>query len=186
MSVESQVLTSCSVDPATLPPEQANRPVRGCFFYEVSFENRSTPLLFYVVEQGTSLVGLEGIKALKLRIEGSQLQCFQTSAVPNAEAAVTCPFEPSRQLPPALQQKFGLLFTNELGLAKGFVHRIKTRAGVELVASKLCHLPLMSRPRVSSELQGLESLDITERINASEWVYPIVVIEKKDGSIRLV
>lgn len=116
MSVESQVLTSCSVDPATLPPEQANRPVRGCFFYEVSFENRSTPLLFYVVEQGTSLVGLEGIKALKLRIEGSQLQCFQTSAVPNAEAAVTCPFEPSRQLPPALQQKFGLLFTNELGV----------------------------------------------------------------------
>lgn len=159
--------------------------VRGCFFSEVSFENRSAPLLFYVVEQGTSLIGLDGIKALKLRIEGSQLQCFQTSAVSNAEVAVTGPFEPSTQCPPALQQKFCSLFTSELGLAKGFIHRIKTRAGVQPVASKLRRLPLMLRPRVSSELQRLESLDIIERINASEWVSPIVVIEKKDGSIRL-
>lgn len=159
--------------------------VRGCFFSEVFFENRSAPLLFYVVEQGTSLIGLDGIKALKLRIEGSELQCFQTSTVPNAEVARTYPIEPSMQLPSALQRQFCSLFTNELGLAKGFVHRIKTRAGVQPVASKLRRLPFMLRPRVSSELQRLESLDIIERIDASEWVSPIVVIQKKDGSIRL-
>lgn len=43
----------------------------------------------------------------------------------------------------------------------------------------------MLRPCVSSELQCLESWDTIERISASEWVSPIRVIEKQDGSIRL-
>lgn len=38
---------------------------------------------------------------------------------------------------------------------------------------------------MSFELQRLESLDIIERIDASEWASPIVVIWKNDGSIRL-
>lgn len=62
---------------------------------------------------------------------------------------------------------------------------IKTSAGVQPIASKLRRLPLMLRPRVSSELQLLERLDIIKRVSASEWVSAIVVIENKDGSIRL-
>ncbi|KFD64424.1 hypothetical protein M514_02353 [Trichuris suis] len=46
-------------------------------------------------------------------------------------------------------------------------------------------LPLSVRNAVSAELQRLLDEEIIERINASEWISPIVVIQKKSGGIRL-
>lgn len=41
------------------------------------------------------------------------------------------------------------------------------------------------REKVSEELAKLERSGVIERINASEWVSPIVVARKKNGEIRL-
>lgn len=76
------------------------------------------------------------------------------------------------------------LFDSSLGLAKGFVHRVKVRLSVPSTVVKLRRLPLSLRARVSEELRRLEQLDVIERINASEWVSPIVVVQK-DGGIRV-
>ncbi|CAN7987967.1 unnamed protein product, partial [Ixodes pacificus] len=56
--------------------------VLGCFQADVQFKGRSAPLLFYIVRQGTCLIGLDGIKALNLRIQGSTLECLHTSVAP--------------------------------------------------------------------------------------------------------
>nr|XP_054924330.1 uncharacterized protein K02A2.6-like [Dermacentor andersoni] len=169
-------------------------PVLGCFQADVRFKGRTASLRFYVVHRGTSLIGLDGIKALDLRIEGSALKCLYTSVTPQPTVVdpLSCSISTSsstqphnKALPPALAHEFSSLFSPELGLAKGFTHRIKTRQGVQPVTSKLRRLPYSLRSPVSNELHRLLSLDIIERIDASEWVSPIVVVNKKDGSIRI-
>ncbi|KAH7958384.1 hypothetical protein HPB49_001145 [Dermacentor silvarum] len=56
-------------------------PLRGCLFTEVTFKGRTAYLLFYVVPKGTSIPGIDAIKALDLHIEGSSLHCFETSTM---------------------------------------------------------------------------------------------------------
>lgn len=46
-------------------------------------------------------------------------------------------------------------------------------------------IPQAARQQVSDEIKRLEEAGVIERINASEWVSPIVVVQKKDGSIRM-
>lgn len=46
-------------------------------------------------------------------------------------------------------------------------------------------IPLAARQSVSEEIRRLEANGVIERINSSEWVSPIVVVQKKDGSIRM-
>ncbi|XP_075733086.1 uncharacterized protein LOC142775529, partial [Rhipicephalus microplus] len=164
-------------------------PVCGCFFADVMYNNCTTKLLFYVVEQGTSLLGIDAIRALSLQIDGSSLQCLETTAVRTSarteHTAVMTEAEESIHLPSELVEEFGAFFNPGLGIAKGFVHRVKTLSTVQPVASKLRRLPLSLRPRVSEELRRLEKMDVIERIEASEWVSQIVVVETKDGGIRL-
>ena len=53
------------------------------------------------------------------------------------------------------------------------------------VQQKLRRLPFSVRDKVSDELKRLESLGVIEKIDASEWVSPIVVSYKKSGVVRL-
>ena len=88
-------------------------------------------------------------------------------------------------LPEELRFEFEHLFSKELGTVKGFCHKVKVRASVQPVASKLRQLPLVIREQFSAEIQKLEAQGIIERVDSSEWVSPIVVARKKDGSIRM-
>ncbi|XP_040066500.1 uncharacterized protein LOC115323033 [Ixodes scapularis] len=129
--------------------------VLGCFQADVQFKGRSAPLLFYIVRQGTCMIGLDGIKALNLRIQGSTLECLHTSVVPPPRVNDPTPSHIPTQsrgqprqanLPPALAPDFVSLFSPELGLAKRFTHRVKTRQGVQ---------PLFLEPQL---LKGIESV----------------------------
>ncbi|PIK33917.1 hypothetical protein BSL78_29263 [Apostichopus japonicus] len=84
-----------------------------------------------------------------------------------------------------LTDEFPILFSSSLGRAHNFVHRVKTRQDVTPVAQKLRRLPFSVRDKVTAELKRLENEGIIERIDASEWVSPIVVVGKKSGKIRL-
>lgn len=131
---------------------------------------------------GTSLLGIDAIRALGLRIDGSSLQCLETRAVRTSarteHTAVKAEAEEPIHVSSELVEQFGAIFDPGLGIAEGFVHRVKTRSTVQPVASKLRRLPLSLRPRVSEELRRLAKMDVTERIEASEWVSPIVVVTK--------
>lgn len=118
-----------------------------------------------------ALLGLDGVHQLQLHIIGSTLECLQITVSPQS-------------LPPELCE-FSFLFADKLGLAKNFVHSVKRRTDVKPVAAKVRRLPLTLREKVAAELARLLDAGIIEKVSAAEWVSPIVVVQKKDGTIRL-
>ncbi|XP_077538135.1 uncharacterized protein LOC144150167 [Haemaphysalis longicornis] len=146
--------------------------IRGSFQAPVQVLQRSCSVTFYVTDKGTSLLGLDAIQQLGIQIDGASLTCRLASV-----CAVQCPVN----VPPGFEH----LFNGELGLVKDVSHNIQRRPGVTPVASKLRRLPLALRDPVSSELRRLEDNDVIERVDASEWVSPLVVVRKKNGDIRL-
>lgn len=116
------------------------------------------------------LLGLDTVQQLRLQIDGLSLACLQKTASP-------------KFLPPELSE-FYFLFGNKLRLAKNVLHEVKQRAN-ERVSAKVRRLPLMLRDQISAELERLERKGIIERVNASEWMSPIVVVKKKDVSVKI-
>lgn len=151
----------------------------GHFSVVVKYRNKAAVVTFHVTNQGTSLLGLDAIQALGIDIQGSSLSCQQVSGIP-ADPSVQ-PSSPPHNAP----TEFSHLFSGQFGLVKGFIHDVRLRASVQPVSAKLRPLPLVLREQVSSELHRLESADIIERVSASEWISPLVVVRKKDNSIRL-
>lgn len=69
--------------------------------------------------------------------------------------------------------KAGPVTGEKLGLAKGFIHRVKIREGVQPVQQKLPRLPLSVRQAVSAKLERLLDMDVIERIDASRGYLPL-------------
>nr|XP_037276745.1 uncharacterized protein K02A2.6-like [Rhipicephalus microplus] len=150
---------------------QKKIPVLGWFTARVVRGKNSACLRFYVVPQGVALLGLDAVHQLQLNIIGSTLECLQVTASPQSLPSELC--------------EFSFLFADKLGLAKNFVHSVKLRADIKPVAAKVRRLPLTLRDKVAAELTRLLDAGIIERVSAAEWVSPIVVVQKKDGTIRL-
>ncbi|KAI4894806.1 hypothetical protein NFI96_001731 [Prochilodus magdalenae] len=145
--------------------------VLGCLPATVSIANVSCSADIFIVKFGSQLLGLD-LKGLHLRIEGQR-------AVPSTPASVS--------QGPALvgQLSTPSLLSGILGCAKGFVHKVKLSESVVPVRQKLRRLPLSVRDAVSAELEHLLKEGIIERVDASPWVSPIVVTQKKNGGIRM-
>ncbi|KAL7861715.1 hypothetical protein SRHO_G00131560 [Serrasalmus rhombeus] len=135
-------------------------PVLGCIILSVTCSAHCTQVDFYIVEKGTPLLGMDLFTALQLEIRDG---CVMPSA--GCTAAVD--------------------FTDACGVAEGFVHKVKLRSDVPPLQQKLRRLPFAVRDSVSQELKRLEKEGIIEKVDSSEWVSPIVVIQKKSGGIRL-
>ncbi|XP_064462347.1 uncharacterized protein K02A2.6-like [Ornithodoros turicata] len=164
-----------SLRPASIQLHDYSRkqiPVRGCVVIPVKYKTQCASLLFYVVQQGTTLLELDAVAALDLHIDGAQMRCLETTVTTSdCEHIAKC--------------EFPQLFAPGLGVAKGYAHKVKLRPEVEPTVAKLRRLPLEVRSDVSKELKKLLDMDIIEPIDASPWVSPIVVAKKKDGRIRL-
>lgn len=65
------------------------------------------------------------------------------------------------------------------------MHKLKVAPTAVPVRQKLRRLPFSVRAAVSDELNRLLSAGVIGRIEASPWVSPIVVTQKKTGSIRM-
>ncbi|XP_064475478.1 uncharacterized protein K02A2.6-like [Ornithodoros turicata] len=164
-----------TLQPASIELHDYSRkeiPVRGCVILPVKYKTRSATLLFYVVHHGTTLLGLDAVAALDLRIDGALLQCLETAVTTGASERIA-------------KCEFANLFSPELGLAKGYEHKVKVRTDVQPTTTKLRRLPLQIRDDVSKELKKLLDMGVIEAIDASPWVSPLVVAKKKDGRIRL-
>ncbi|XP_072142127.1 uncharacterized protein [Dermacentor andersoni] len=146
--------------------------IQGLFQATVQFFQRSCSVTFHVTTTGTSLLGLDAIQRLGIQIDGTSLTC-------------RLPSLPSVQSPTGVPPGFDHLSSDELGLVNNFVHRIHRQQDTKPVSSKLRRLPLALRDQVTNELQRLEDCDVIERVEASEWVSPLVVVRKKDGTMRL-
>lgn len=88
------------------------------------------------------------------------------------------------KLPPGFED-FEHLFSPGLGLVRNHTHKVKLRHNVSPVQARLRRLPMTLRDQVSEEIFKLEREGVIERVDASEWVSPIVVVKKQDGNIRM-
>nr|XP_055032791.1 uncharacterized protein K02A2.6-like [Misgurnus anguillicaudatus] len=133
----------------------------------VQYATITVPATLYIVKTGTALLGMDLFKALRLSIDNN---------------SVLSPAGPMTEI---REIKARSVTGEKLGLAKGFIHRVKVRKDVQPVQQKLRRLPLSVKQAVSAELERLLEMDVIERIDASPWVSPIVVTRRKNGAVRM-
>ncbi len=100
-------------------------PVLGCLAFTVSYQSLHAQASFYIVPGGTPLLGMDLFTALHLDIWNGSI----ASSEGNGQVAVN--------------------YTEPLGLAAGFVHKVNVRSDVPPVQQKLRRLPLAVRDAVS-------------------------------------
>ncbi|KAL6463363.1 hypothetical protein MHYP_G00277540 [Metynnis hypsauchen] len=147
----------------------------GCLRAEVTYNDSTASTDFYIVKTGTPIMGMDLVTALQLQIKGGQLL---------TQASETCATLHQAKAPPTHCENDGESPAT-FGCARNFVHKVKLRPDAKPVRQSLQHLPLSVRDAVSEELKDLEKHGIIEKIDASEWVSPIVVTKKKTGGIRM-
>ncbi|CAM4476884.1 unnamed protein product [Lepidochelys kempii] len=145
-------------------------PVHGCLPIIVTFGDCCVTAELYIVHKGTPILGRDLLAALNLRVVNGRIDLPQQSTL-----AVHTPVSAGTQH--QIEEK--------LGYAYGFLHIVKMRNNVMPVRQRLRWLPFSVREAVSEELRKLVQKDIIEEIDSSEWVSPIVVMQKKSGGIRL-
>ena len=147
-------------------------PVLGCMFADVSLHGRTAPGTFFIAENGTPLMGRDLMTVLSVCIMNNKVLPPDTSAPPTTftpAPVLQCTDTPA----PAV------------GCARQFVHHVKVDPSITPVRQKLRRLPLSVRGAVSDELKRLLAAGVIEPVDASAWVSPIVVIQKKSGKIRM-
>lgn len=169
-------------------------PIIGCLQASVAYKGRKMVGNVYVVHHGASLLGKDAIYGLKLQIDGGKLVCMATEikdgpTLPIINDSTANPSSSTQKddyTSNPIAQEFNSLFTEGLGLIKGFSHRVVVKSGVCPTQQTLRRLPYAVRDKVSAELKRLENEGIIERVTeATEWVSPMVVVKKKSGDIRI-
>lgn len=155
---------------------KAKVPVIGCLPAAVNIANQTNkvPAFFYIVKAGSPLMGLDLIKVVSISIVGGKVNTSK-----NKVYSVT-----------ALNQKCTVYNVHSaaschLGCVKWFIHKVQVNNTVQPVRQKLRLLPLSICKEVSAELNHFLQAGIIERVDASEWVSPLVVARKLRGSLRL-
>ncbi|XP_069504413.1 exosome complex component RRP42 isoform X1 [Ambystoma mexicanum] len=138
----------------------------GCFDAELQFKDRKAKGCVYVTNRGGELLSWSDQAELKIRLEASHPE--QVMSVAGGE-------------PTEIQTTL----SGKLGCLKGFVHVIRLKKGAVPKIAKLRTIPLALRGDVEEELKRMERDGVIEKIEASEWVSPIVVVRKGNGSLRL-
>lgn len=166
-------LHSPTVQLVTYSKEKLN--VLGCLRADVTHSDSTASTDFYIVKSGTPILGMDLVTALQLQIKGGQLL---------TQASEICATLHPTKAPPTRHENDGESPAT-FGCARNFVHKVKLRPDAKPVRQNLRHLPLSVRDAVSEELKDLEKHGIIEKIDASEWVSPIVVTKKKTSGIRM-
>ncbi|XP_042145069.1 uncharacterized protein LOC115331341 [Ixodes scapularis] len=75
--------------------------IMGAFKAMVVFKQRRSQVLFYIADQGTSLLGMDAVVALDIKMSGATRTCFYTATSDTGEASTSAAEQPSTssQLP---------------------------------------------------------------------------------------
>ena len=84
-----------------------------------------------------------------------------------------------------LMERYPNLQREELGVFKGTKAKLNIKEGCTPVFLKARPVPYSLRAKVDAEIERLQKEGIITPIEWSEWVTPIVVVPKPDGTIRL-
>ena len=77
------------------------------------------------------------------------------------------------------------MFKDELGTLKGIKAKLHVDPHTKPWFYKACTVPFVLREKVEQELERLEKQNIITPVMFSEWAGPVVLVEKRDGSVRI-
>ena len=118
--------------------------VLGCFEARVTYKDRSSNVSIYVVQQGTSLIGKDVIQGIGLHVDGHTMSCLTVQgSTGNVTPTQNKPDESN--VPESIVEEFKDLFTDELGLIKGYSHKVKLKPGSKPVQQPLRRIPFCGK-----------------------------------------
>lgn len=85
----------------------------------------------------------------------------------------------------AVKRKFPGVFAKQPGKVKSYQARIVLSHNCTPVFGKTRNVPFALRDKVEGELERLEKSGVIRPVNRNDWATPVVIIQKKDGSLRL-
>ena len=80
---------------------------------------------------------------------------------------------------------FQCVFDGSMGTMKNFQAKLLVHDGTNPRFLRARPVPFALKEGVSKELDHLENEGILERVPASQWAAPIVVVPKSDGGLRI-
>uniref|UniRef100_A0A803JEW5 Gypsy retrotransposon integrase-like protein 1 n=1 Tax=Xenopus tropicalis TaxID=8364 RepID=A0A803JEW5_XENTR len=147
-------------------------PVLGEILAPVTYEGQSLTLPLVVVKGNRpTLLGRNWLKHLKLN-------WAKIFTIKQTEATFHKNLE-------QILSKHDSLFKEEFGSIKGLKATITVNSDAKPIFHKPRPLPYALKEPVEKELERMEHYGIVSRVKYSSWAAPIVVVPKKDKTIRL-
>nr|CDJ86255.1 RNA-directed DNA polymerase (reverse transcriptase) and Integrase domain containing protein [Haemonchus contortus] len=171
--------------PKLLPPlfklKSANNKeinVRGYFKCKFAIDGRQGSGTCHVADT-TSLLGLDWIaqvEPLFERLIGS-IRCstMSDSTLATVRSSLTT----------RLRKQFPAVFAPGLGCCTKTKASLKLKPDATPVFRKARPVPYAVQPRISQEIDRLVAGKVLTPVEHSDWAAPVVVVQKKNGSIRL-
>ena len=85
----------------------------------------------------------------------------------------------------SLIQRYSDLFRNDLGKMRHFKATLKLLPDVQPKFHRPRPVPFALKEAVERELDRLEEAGVIEKVTHCEWAAPVVVVPKKNGTVRL-
>ena len=144
-------------------------PVLGCFSANVQYGTQVELLTIYVTDgDNTCLLGRQWLKTIKLDWQ-------KVFAVRNVTPeGMQC-----------LLRNFEDVFEDTQGLIQNFKADIRIKEDAKPLYFKPRPVPYSLKDQVSADLDKLESRGVISKIDHSEWAAPLVVVQKRDKTLRL-
>ena len=171
--------------------------VYGSFDTSVHFQGRQKKLTLYVLpEKLGSVIGKNLIFGLNMVLDPAQHICSASHLEHSTnmektshEQHITVEAIASALEPPAkyaaMLQKFPNLSKEGIGLVPGFEHYIELQKGATPTVSKLRSIPFSRREKALKEIDLMEQQGIWKKVDRSNWVLPLVTVDKPNGDCRI-
>ncbi|KAL5467494.1 hypothetical protein EMCRGX_G031729 [Ephydatia muelleri] len=145
---------------------------------EVQYKGQPLKLRLIVVKgDGPSLMGREWIH--RMEIDWKTLCRDSRLAIHQVPSQVLgSPVE-------SLIQRYSDLFRNDLGKMRHFKATLKLLPDVQPKFHRPRPVPFALKEAVERELDRLEEAGVIEKVTHCEWAAPVVVVPKKNGTVRL-
>ena len=145
-------------------------PVLGCFKAHVKYGTQvESNLMVYVTDgDSTCLLGRQWLQIIKLDWQRV--------------------FTVKRITPGVMQgvlEEFKDVFQDQQGLISKFKADITAQEGAKPIFWKPRPVPYALKEQVAAELNKLESRGVISKVDHAEWAAPLVVVQKKDKTLRL-
>lgn len=85
----------------------------------------------------------------------------------------------------SLRKKYPAVFSQTMGTVKSFEAKISLNADATPVFCRARSLPFELKEKVEEQLREMVKTGMLQQVSHSDWATPLVVVQKKDGSLRL-